>query len=148
LKHALAIFALTLSLSAGAEPMPAAAQGCADCHGTDGASTQPDVPIIGGLSAFSMEENLLAFRAGERPCRATYYRAGDTDRPATDMCRIASELGDDDIAAVASYFASQPFVPADQVFDAERAARGRTIHESAQGRGHPASRDESERAPN
>jgi sulfide dehydrogenase cytochrome subunit len=111
--------------------MPAAAQSCADCHGANGASTQPDVPIIGGLSAFSMEENLFAFRAGERPCRATYYRAGDTDRPATDMCRIASELSDDDIATVASYFASQPFVPADQAFDTERAERGRMIHESA-----------------
>ena len=131
MKPALAILALTLALPAGADPMPVAAQGCADCHGENGASTQPDVPIIGGLSAFSLEENLYAFRERERPCRATYYRVGDTDRPATDMCRIARELSDDDIVAVARFFASQPFVPANQPFDAERAERGRAIHQSA-----------------
>ncbi|MFW2404570.1 MAG: c-type cytochrome [Gammaproteobacteria bacterium] len=129
MKRALAGMMLMLALPAGADPIPAAARSCFDCHGGNGASTQPDVPIIGGLSAFSMEENLFAFREGERPCRAAYYRAGDTDRPATDMCRIARELSDDDIVAVAGFFASQPFVPADQVFDAERAERGRLLHE-------------------
>jgi len=102
---------------------------CFDCHGQDGASVQPDIPIIGGLSAFALEENLFAFRAGDRPCRPTYYRAGAPDRPATDMCRIAAELSDEDIVRIAAFFASRPFVPADQQVDQDGADRGATIHD-------------------
>ena len=104
---------------------------CADCHGKDGASTYPDVPIIGGLSAFALEENLYAFRAGERPCRTTYYRTGRADRPATDMCQIAADLSDDDIVQIAAFFGSKPFVPANQQPDPEMAARGAEIHDRA-----------------
>ena len=104
---------------------------CVDCHGKDGASTYPDVPIIGGLSAFALEENLYAFRARERPCRTTYYRAGEPDRPATDMCQIAGDLSDDDIVQIAAFFASKPFVPANQQPDPEMAARGAEIHDRA-----------------
>lgn len=102
---------------------------CADCHGERGVSRWPDVPIIGGLSALTLEENLFAFRDGARPCRPTNFRAGDADRPATDMCRIAADLGDDDIVDIAGYFAAQTFAPAEQETDPDRAARGATIHD-------------------
>lgn len=104
---------------------------CADCHGQDGASRWPDVPIIGGLSALTLEENLFAFRDGARPCRPTNFRSGDIDRPATDMCKIATDLSDDDIVAIAAYFAARTFEPATQRADPERAARGAAIHDRA-----------------
>lgn len=103
---------------------------CADCHGIDGASTQHDIPVIGGLSAFALEENLLAFREKARPCRPTFYRTGDPDRPITDMCRITADLSDDDIAEIATFFAAQPFVPATQTTDPEKVARGAILHNS------------------
>lgn len=102
---------------------------CADCHGERGASRWPDVPIIGGLSALTLEENLFAFRDGARPCRPTNFRTGDIDRPATDMCKVAADLGDDDIVAVAAYFTAQTFEPAEQVVDPERSTRGAVIHD-------------------
>lgn len=102
---------------------------CADCHGPDGASTQPDVPIIGGLSEFALEENLFAFRDGARTCRVTGYRGGDRGRPPTDMCEIARNLGDEDIPLIAAFFANKPFVPAIQQLDAGKIATGKDIHE-------------------
>lgn len=104
---------------------------CADCHGERGASRWPDVPIIGGLSALTLEENLFAFRDGARPCRPTNFRAGDIDRPATDMCEVVAGLGDDDIVRIAAYFAAKSFEPAAQRTDPDRAARGAAIHDRA-----------------
>lgn len=103
---------------------------CVDCHGTDGASTQHDIPIIGGLSALAIEENLLAFRENARPCRPTFYRSGDPDRAITDMCRISADLSEDDIAELAIFFAAKPFVPANQPTDPEKVERGAAIHNS------------------
>jgi sulfide dehydrogenase cytochrome subunit len=102
---------------------------CEDCHGPDGASTEPDVPIIGGLSAFAIEENLFAFRDGARPCRVSRYRSGDKGRPATDMCQIVAELSDEDISQIAIFFSEKPYIPAIQQLDADKIAAGRTIHE-------------------
>jgi len=101
---------------------------CADCHGKDGASTQPDVPIIGGISALALEEDLFAFRDRVRPCPTTYYRAGAPDRPTTDMCKISADLSDDEIVQIAAFYASKAFVPAKQRTDPEKVARGERIH--------------------
>lgn len=101
---------------------------CADCHDKDGASTEPDVPIIGGISALSIEEQLFAFRDRAIPCSTTHYRAGAPDRPTTDMCQISADLTDDEIVRIAAFYASKPFVPAKQQPDPEKAARGKQIH--------------------
>jgi len=102
---------------------------CADCHGPDGASTEPDVPIIGGLSDFAIEENLFAFRDGARPCRVSRYRSGDMGRPATDMCKIAAEMSDEEISRIAIFFSEKPYIPAVQQLDGDKITAGRTIHE-------------------
>jgi sulfide dehydrogenase cytochrome subunit len=102
---------------------------CAACHGENGASNQSDVPIIGGLSAFALEENLFAFKHNERPCRDTFYRNDGQDRPNTNMCKIAAQLSDDQIVEIAAYLASQPFVAATQETDPEKVARGSGIHD-------------------
>jgi len=128
---AIAMAALPAAVSAAEDPGDAGSAPvvCFDCHGQDGASVQPDIPIIGGLSAFALEENLFAFRAGDRPCRPTRYRAGAPDRPATDMCQIAAALSDEEIVRTAAFFASRPFVPAEQHVDQDSADRGAAIHE-------------------
>lgn len=101
---------------------------CADCHGKDGASTQPDVPIIGGFSALALEEDLFAFRDGVRPCRTSNYRTGAPNRRPTGMCQISTDLSDDEIIRIAAFYASKAFVSAKQQPEPEKAARGEKIH--------------------
>ena len=101
---------------------------CAACHGDNGASQHPDIPIIGGLSAFVIEENLFAFRAQERPCRTTFLRNGEPGSATTNMCELAADLSDDDIVAIAAHYAEQPFVPAIQATDEGKAELGASVH--------------------
>lgn len=121
--------ALLVALDAGtglaAEPRAT----CADCHGKDGASAESDVPIVGGLSEPYLVDAMAAYRSRSRPCPETRYRGGDRRRPATDMCRIAAELGVAGAAAVARQLAAAPFVPARQQTDPARVAAGRRLHE-------------------
>ena len=68
---------------------------CAGCHGTDGASVGP-APTIGGMSAEYLAETMKGFRSG--------------DIRSTIMTRIAKGYSDDDIDAMAKYFASETCV--------------------------------------
>lgn len=104
------------------------AEGCNECHGADGVSSESDVPTIAGMSAFVIEDYLLTYQDRARPCHETRYRSGDVDRPVTSMCEIADELDDEEIAAIAEHYAGKPFVPAEQEFDAEKAAAGASVH--------------------
>ena len=45
------------------------------------------------------------------------------------MCQITAELSDDDIVRIAAFFASRPFVPAEQRVDQDAADRGAEIHD-------------------
>ena len=104
------------------------ADGCAGCHGKDGASTEADVPVIGGVSAGYLREELEEYAAKKRPCAESKYRAGDKGRAATDMCKIAMALGKD-TDAVAKGLAGKPFVRFRQSADAGKAATGKKVHE-------------------
>jgi len=101
---------------------------CNSCHGEDGVSTESDIPSIAGASAFVIEEYMFQYLEKTRPCRESKYRSGDTERPATDMCAIATELGEDEFSEVAEYYSGKDFVAATQDFDAEKADVGRGIH--------------------
>jgi cytochrome subunit of sulfide dehydrogenase len=101
---------------------------CNSCHGEDGVSTERDVPTIAGASAFVIEEYMFQYLEDARPCRESKYRSGDTDRPATDMCKIAKDLGEDEFPEIAEYYAGKDFVAAKQDFDAAKAEAGRRIH--------------------
>ena len=103
-------------------------QACAGCHGKDGISTESDVPIIAGASEAYLADSMADYREKSRPCPESKYRAGDKKRPATDMCRIASNLSEADTAKVVSFFVSKPFVPAKQQADAKKAATGKKLH--------------------
>ena len=101
---------------------------CDSCHGEDGVSTESDIPTIAGASAFVIEEYMFQYLEDARPCRESKYRSGDTERPATDMCAIAKELGEDEFLEIAEYYAGKEFVAATQEFDAAKAEVGRKVH--------------------
>ncbi|PUB18962.1 c-type cytochrome [Yoonia sediminilitoris] len=79
-------------LSAPAEDAPEA---CVSCHGADGLSGAPDVPNLAGESTIYLETQLKAFRNGKR----THDIMSD----------IAAELSDQDIRALASWYAAIEF---------------------------------------
>jgi sulfide dehydrogenase cytochrome subunit len=100
---------------------------CAGCHGKDGVSTEPTIPIIGGNSATYIIDTMVNFRDEERPCEETEITAGPRKGELDDMCKIAKGLSDAETELVADYFASKPFVRAKQEFDADKAAKGKSI---------------------
>lgn len=102
---------------------------CADCHGKDGASTESDVPVIGGLSEQYLLDAMTAYRGKARPCPDSKFRGGDRKRPATSMCRVAADLGEAGAAKVAKHLAAEPFVRAHQQTDPQKAVLGRKLHE-------------------
>jgi sulfide dehydrogenase cytochrome subunit len=104
------------------------AQSCNECHGEGGVSRESDVPTIAGMSAFVLEDYLLTYQDEARPCHETEYRNGDTERPPTTMCQIADELSEDEVIAIAEYYAARTFEPAAQEFDPAMAAEGAGIH--------------------
>ena len=71
----------------------ALAQTCVTCHGPEGQS-QGAIPSLATLSSADLRTALQAFRA--------------ETRTSTVMHRIAKGLNEDDMAAVAAYFATLP----------------------------------------
>jgi cytochrome c553 len=65
---------------------------CAACHGANGQSVADDIPNLAGQRAPYLEGQLRALKAGTRKAAA--------------MNAMAAQLGNDDIADVAAYFAS------------------------------------------
>lgn len=91
------------------------AETCAGCHGTDGASGGPATPTIAGLHGEYFVEVMKGYRDG------TAF--------ATIMNRIAKGYTDEELSKLASFFAGQKFVPADQKFDQKLADAGAKIHD-------------------
>lgn len=104
--------------------------GCADCHGKDGASTESDIPVIGGMSAAFLSDALKSYKDGSRYCPETAFRAGDKKSTKTTMCAIAKEMSPDDIKAASAFFAGKKFVRPVQTPNAGLAAKGKDIHET------------------
>lgn len=119
-----------LATSALAAPPPKAV-GCGDCHGDNGASTDPKVPSIGGMSAFFLEEKLIAYRDQTLPCHESVYNRGSDKGKKTDMCKAMQGFSDAEVTAVAEFFAAQKWVPAKQASDAAKAALGAKVHAKA-----------------
>lgn len=123
------LFALLLAQQTWAADAAKLAEGCADCHGKNGHSTEPEMPIIGGLSEGYIVENMKKYSDKKRACPEVKYPTGPKKGQATDMCKIAKELSDADTKASAQHFAAQKFVPAKQPFDAALAKKGEKLHE-------------------
>jgi sulfide dehydrogenase cytochrome subunit len=126
------LFALVLAFAGGsawAGDVNKLVEGCADCHGKNGASTESDVPIIGGYSVEFLTDNLNAYKKKERVCLETKIRAGSKKGNKTDMCQVAKDMSDDDIKQIAQYLSKQKFVRAKQKFDPALAKKGKEVHD-------------------
>ena len=98
---------------------------CNECHGERGQSETPEIPSIGGFTAFAIMELFETYRMGLRAPRTVTL----SDGTETDMEEVINALSEDDEWAVAEYYSRQPWRPHEQTFDAELAARGALVHE-------------------
>lgn len=103
---------------------------CTNCHGKDGVSTESTVPTIGGMSEQYIIDTMDTYKEKERPCIEAEYLDGEKKGEKTDMCKIVEELGDEDIEALAGFYAGKKFVRAVQTFDADKATRGKKLHDT------------------
>ncbi len=100
--------ALTLCLVGGAmvapamaaDPIEALAATCNNCHGLNGVSVGASMPSIGGQSEAYLRMLMLEWKSGAR------YSA--------TMGRLLKGYSDEQIAALAKYFAAKPWVPSEQ----------------------------------
>ncbi|MEY2685144.1 MAG: Cytochrome subunit of sulfide dehydrogenase [Pseudomonadota bacterium] len=69
------------------------AAACANCHGTNG-KAQPGMESLAGKDKDDMSQKLLDFKSGRKP--------------ATIMHQLAKGYSDDQLKAIAAYFAAQP----------------------------------------
>jgi sulfide dehydrogenase cytochrome subunit len=125
------LLGVTLVASNGVWAADAAklAEGCANCHGKDGVSTESDVPTIAGFSAAYVSESLMHYKKKERHCPEAKYHSGDKKGQKTDMCAIANDLSDADMKGLAQYYAGKKFVRAQQNFDPALAKKGKELHD-------------------
>jgi len=122
------LFGLSFAAGAWAADADKLVDNCVSCHGKGGASTELDVPIIGGYSEVYLASSLTAYKEQKRPCPETKYRAGSKKGTKTDMCQMAKDLSDADIKQIAKYFGQQKFVRAAQKSDPTLASKGKEIH--------------------
>ena len=104
---------------------------CDSCHGVNGVSVNNAVPTIAGQPFTLIEDNLLAFRDGDRACGETEFLQGDAATLVAAMCTTVTPLEDDDITALAEFYEKQTFEPAQQLFDPVLAADGADLHQEA-----------------
>jgi cytochrome subunit of sulfide dehydrogenase len=95
MKVALLVIAMAASSAVCAQDSAArnTAAACAICHGTDGRAVTKDVVPLAGLPREHIASQMRAFRDGQRP--------------ATVMHQIAKGYTDQQIDAMAGWFASQ-----------------------------------------
>lgn len=67
---------------------------CSGCHGTNGVPAVSYIPPLAGLAEEEFVKSMIAYREGSRT--------------ATIMNRVAPAFTDDEITAMAAYFASLP----------------------------------------
>ncbi|MEO5343113.1 MAG: c-type cytochrome [Gammaproteobacteria bacterium SHHR-1] len=112
------LLACSLALSGATFAAPSGAMlgnTCAGCHGTNGNSVGPASPTIAGMDTEVFIDAMTTYK--------------DDSRPSTIMGRLAKGYSEDEIAAMAEYFAGQKFQPADQPFDPALADKGGKVHE-------------------
>ncbi len=93
----LALSALTLSAPAQSQSVnPAQARSwaasCANCHGTNG-HAEPGLAVLAGASKADLVQKMQDFKAGRKP--------------ATIMHQLAKGYSDEQIDAIAAYYAAQ-----------------------------------------
>ena len=123
------LFGLSLATSVQAADIDKLVDTCTSCHERDGASSDPNMPIIGGYSESYIISSMTAYKKGVRSCPEIEYISKDKNIKSTDMCRISNDLSEQDIELLAQYYASKRFRRANQDYDAELARKGALIHD-------------------
>lgn len=75
-------------------------QACANCHGPGGIGLPPNYPYLAGQHPGYLVATLAEWKSGTRK-----------NDPSEQMTMIAKRLSDEDIKAVAAYYAAQPAPP-------------------------------------
>ena len=124
----------SLSLASGARAADTAdvdvlVDTCSQCHQRDGASDDPNMPIIGGYSEPYIISSMMAYKEETRSCPDIEHLTPERKVETTNMCRISRGLSEEDIAKLAKYYASKRFRRANQDFNLELARTGQLIHE-------------------
>lgn len=88
---------------------------CAGCHGTNGVSNGPATPSIAGISPEYFVESMNNYASNERA--------------STIMGRIARGYTEDEIEAMADFFAGMEYVPMAQDHNMAMAKKGMELHE-------------------
>ena len=122
------VFLLPAADALAADGATIANDQCAMCHGKNGVSTEPAIPIIAQYSVKYMLESIGNFRKKTRTCAEVTIPSGPKKGTRSDMCKVIANLSDADAEAVAKYFAAQKFVRAKQPFDAAKAQKGVPVY--------------------
>ena len=90
------IWVTTAAVAAAEDPAgrDLATTACAACHGANGISVSGDIPNLAGQHAQYLQTQLTSFRSGERTNAL--------------MNAVAEQLGDEEILALAEFFAALP----------------------------------------
>ena len=104
------------------------AEQCFACHGKNGVSTEPAIPIIASYSSKYIVETLKNFRSKVRFCAEVTIPSGPKKGTKSDMCKVTAELSEADYEPLARFFESQKFVRVRQPFDAAKAQRGTAVY--------------------
>ena len=130
------LFSLSLAAGARAAEMIDLAEvnklvdTCSQCHERDGDSNDPNMPIIGGYSEAYIISSMTSYKTQTRSCPDIEYISSKKKKvETTNMCRISKALSDEDIAKLATYYASKKFRRANQDFNLKLAQKGELIHE-------------------
>ncbi len=97
------LISLTLLWATGsqAQDVQALVGTCAACHGSDGNSLTSDYPKIAGLGEKYLLKQL-------QDIRETQIDGGEGGRQIDFMAGMLANMSDDDLAAIAAFYASQP----------------------------------------
>jgi len=119
------ISSLALVPAAFADGAAIAKDKCADCHGSDGNSSDPKVPSIAGFPETAITDAFENYKSGDR--EGAKYKPENGEE--NDMNSIAKDISDSDLKAVAKYYAGQTFKRQKQAFDAKLAKKGAKLHD-------------------
>ncbi|GMV02837.1 MAG: c-type cytochrome [Burkholderiaceae bacterium] len=121
-------------------PVSVLAGNCVGCHGIDGVSGGPATPSIAGMSKVYFVNAMLSYKYGkdlekiEAAAKKLKIDPDDVEgheRLATVMDRMAKGYSDEEIGALADYFAGKRHVAAIQPYNAALVARGKRVHDDA-----------------
>jgi len=98
---------LTLATGAWATDVNELVDTCSHCHERDGASHDPNMPIIGGYSQAYLVSSLYAYKQKVRPCPEYEYMYGENKVKKTDLRRVTASLSDEDVKKLGEYYSAK-----------------------------------------